>query len=177
MDELKELLVLAGVDFKNYWSRVLKKWYHKTEDFLIRVFEDSYGLMDGFFFDRVNEVKEYYRWQFSFPENQKLDFYKTLTQFIRQDAFFWHVTFSLTGIFCTVWLAIMWQWYDYRTYRLRDPFVLPFGPDFLYSDAQKTKWHKRGTIFTFWVGYAYMYYGDNLDEHGWISKYMNDFNV
>ena len=68
---------------------------------------------------------------------------------------------------------MMWQWYDYRTYRLREPFILPFGPDFLYSEAQKTKWHKRGTIFTFWVGYAYMYYGDNLDEHGWISKYLN----
>lgn len=173
MEELKELFVLACVDFENYWSRVLKKWYNKTLDFIIRVLEEPYGFNDGLVTYRFNYIKEYYSWQLTFSENETVDFYLTITQFVRQNALIWHIFFSLIGIFCTVWLAIMWQWYDYRTYRLRDPFVLPFGPDFLYSDAMKTKWHKRATIFTFWVGYAYMYYGDNLDEHGWISKYLN----
>lgn len=96
----------------------------------------------------------------------------TATQFFWRGAYIYDVVIVIVGAFGTIWFTLMWHWYDQRTYRLRDPLVIPFGPDFLYSDAQKTKWHKLGTQFAFWTYSALYYYEDNLENHGWLVPYV-----
>lgn len=172
----EKLWAEVSYDVPNYYGRVLREWYKDITDFWAQINSTPRYYRKRTPISSYYELTDYFWWQYYFyksrRDDDKLDWAEISYQFVKEGASIWDIIFVLMAVFFAVWLALGWHWYDQRVYQYRDPLVLPWGPDFLYSDAQKTKWHKRGTIFTFWVGNAYVYYGDDLEEHGEIWAYL-----
>lgn len=149
----------TGYIYDDFWPRLL------DEPLKIQIYEAAYSL---------NDALIYLEWQITpiLRREVHFEFISFITQFVGKNALIYDVIIITSATFSSAWFALMWHWYDNRTYRLRDPFVLPFSPDFLYTEGQKTKWHKRATQAAFWSYSILYYYEDNLENHGWIVPYV-----